>query len=538
MSSAVSAPGETDVGDEVSWVARVRPERADLREVNFWWTQAFLAVAAATVYVVDLLFHGDGLNGGMHDVVAMLFIVPVMFAAVAFGTHGALLTWAASVILLAPHTILVARFNLEWLGDTGQMTVVLIVGVFLASRVEQERSARLQAESLSTSLRFLNELAAALDRAGSTTALLQVLVDRLSSNLQLECAWARYVPLDQAVPSRVVACPEAGDLALDVEELSSNATQRLAETGRPWLAPSEAGGMVVVALSVEGRFLGGIGARRRTRPLDSDEWRMFTAAAAQVSVVLDNLELHRHQRHLLTSYAHRVTMAQEDERQRIARELHDGPTQALASLCRGLDLIQADSEPSPRSVEMARSLRVVAEEAVADLRRLARDLRPAVLDDLGLQSALEWLVESLGQRSTITTRMETHGRPFRLAKHQELAVFRIVQEALTNAQKHARASYVEVLLDFTPDSLRLRVRDDGVGFDAGAAQRFSEHEGLGILGMRERARLNGGELRVESSPGAGTEVVLVLGAESADAFPGTMTPADQDGRAAETTRRE
>ena len=139
-----------------------------------------------------------------------------------------------------------------------------------------------------------------------------------------------------------------------------------------------------------------------------------------------------------------------------------------------------------------------------ELLNLARQLRPTALDDHGLVPAIEAQLRGFGERAGIKARLTTHGNPGALADEKQTVVYRVVQEALANAGRHARAGSVEVALSVNGEGAELRVSDDGVGFDPAVAR----DGGLGLEGMAERAKLVGGELDLRSSPGAGTELTL------------------------------
>jgi two-component system sensor histidine kinase DegS len=221
----------------------------------------------------------------------------------------------------------------------------------------------------------------------------------------------------------------------------------------------------------------------------------------------------------LEDYVRLATDAQEEERKRLARELHDDTIQALVTAKAELDAVAAE-QPAPAAVG-ARLERMDATLAAAidEMRRFSRDLRPSLLDDLGLVHAVDWLVGDLGARTGIDARLQTSGEPRRLDPKDELALFRIVQEALHNAERHAEASGVEVRLHFDSD-VSVTIADDGRGFDA--SQAFGDRHastGLGLLGMRERAKLAGASLSIDSEPSAGTRVTVTLG-PAAQARPG------------------
>ena len=218
------------------------------------------------------------------------------------------------------------------------------------------------------------------------------------------------------------------------------------------------------------------------------------------------------QRRMLLS---RVITAQEEERRRISRELHDEAGQSLTALGLGLEAATAELQSGQRQSldRRLRSLTHVAHEAIEGLDRLVLDLRPAQLDHLGLVATLRWYVARVRSQSGVTVRLAVEGQAKRLEPEVETALFRIAQEALTNVVRHAGASLVEVVLSFESDSLSLEVTDNGVGFDAEATGRAPSS--VGLIGMRERADLVGGVLVVRSWPGKGTKigVTVPLGGE-------------------------
>jgi two-component system, NarL family, sensor histidine kinase DevS len=195
----------------------------------------------------------------------------------------------------------------------------------------------------------------------------------------------------------------------------------------------------------------------------------------------------------------RVVQAQEAERQRLARELHDETGQALTSILLGLKGLE-DTLDSAESRTAASGLRELVVTTLRDVRRLAVELRPAALDDFGLASALERLTETIAEQTGIAIDFEAMLGGERLSPEIETTLYRIAQESLTNVVKHARAQRVSVVLQRRPRSVSLVIEDDGAGFDPDA---LDDH-GLGLLGMRERLALTDGRLTVESREGRGT----------------------------------
>jgi two-component system sensor histidine kinase UhpB len=223
---------------------------------------------------------------------------------------------------------------------------------------------------------------------------------------------------------------------------------------------------------------------------------------------------------LLGDLLHRVVGAQEAERQRIARELHDATGQSLTAIALGLrgveNVIEKDSVIA---VGQINELRSFTTDALGELRHLIADLRPSQLDDLGLVAALQWYVQEFNRRYPTQTDFVVDGNPVRLSNEYETVLFRITQEALTNVAKHSGASRASVRLVIQPTQLCLTVRDDGLGFDLDAVFRGdSSNTGWGLLGIQERAALIGGQYEIESKPGHGTlvRVQVPLMAETDD----------------------
>lgn len=201
----------------------------------------------------------------------------------------------------------------------------------------------------------------------------------------------------------------------------------------------------------------------------------------------------------------RVIEGQELERRRLARELHDETGQALTSILLGLKSIRgaADAAAAARAEEEVRAMVV---QALQDVRRLAIELRPKALDDFGLLPALERLAETAGERAAIEVHLQANLPDRRLPSEVETVLYRLVQEALTNVLKHAQAHTVSILLSLQEGAVQAIVEDDGRGF----ALDRDRGDGLGLLGMRERLSLLGGELTIESAPGAGATVRALL----------------------------
>ncbi len=205
----------------------------------------------------------------------------------------------------------------------------------------------------------------------------------------------------------------------------------------------------------------------------------------------------------------RVVAAQEAERQRIARDLHDETGQALTAIGLGLRGLESRMTRNPaQAADTLHQLQTLTADSLQELQRLMADLRPSHLDDLGLSAALRWYSSKIEERYPIQITTEIDGDERPLDDAARIAVFRIIQEALNNVLKHSEAKHVRIQLVFADNGMRASVRDDGCGFDIAAVGRIqsSSRPSLGLAGMQERAALLGGMVTVESKPGDGTRV--------------------------------
>jgi signal transduction histidine kinase len=228
-----------------------------------------------------------------------------------------------------------------------------------------------------------------------------------------------------------------------------------------------------------------------------EDVRLAETFAARAAVAVDLSE------RVATDALRRVVSAQELERQRLARELHDETGQALTSILLGLKSVEDAADPDAAAAATG-ELRELVVSTLHDVRRLAVELRPKALDDFGLVSALERLVETFREQTGIEVDIEPRLGDERLPPDVETTLYRITQEALTNVVKHAQAKRVSIVLTRRDGSVSALIEDDGRGFGTDETQE----NGLGLLGMRERIALVGGRLSVESSAGAGTTLSI------------------------------
>jgi len=203
----------------------------------------------------------------------------------------------------------------------------------------------------------------------------------------------------------------------------------------------------------------------------------------------------------LKALAHRVVSSQEDERARVSRELHDHICQLLVSIKYQFELVgHRLAHPGDKPVTAIDAEISALSKAITEVRRISHDLRPALLDDLGLPAALEHIGNELAERSGLQVHVSPRVHEERLPELQAVSLFRVAQEALRNVERHAQATRIDIRLDDSHDKLELRITDDGVGFDVKNIERAKDR-GIGLTNMRERVERNGGTFALISQPG-------------------------------------
>ena len=296
--------------------------------------------------------------------------------------------------------------------------------------------------------------------------------------------------LDNSKAGRVLerGRSERIDSVLDDPEIDQQATRRLGVISA-----------LYVPLVVRGRRIGVVIAydKQGTTPAFSeDDLRLAESLADRAAIAVDLSE------RVGRDSVRRVVEAQELERSRLARELHDETGQALTSILLGLKPLERSAE-SPDARAAVASVRELVVSTLRDVRRLAVELRPSALDDFGLVPAVERLAETFREQSGLQVDLESQLGEARLPREVETTLYRVIQEALTNIVKHAGARQVSILLQRKRGAAMAVVEDDGGGFDPASTRA----DAFGLVGMRERVGLAGGRLQVETSAGAGTTLV-------------------------------
>ena len=241
--------------------------------------------------------------------------------------------------------------------------------------------------------------------------------------------------------------------------------------------------------------------------------RAFQVESDHKIAELQEARLHesRQREELRGELFRRVVAAQEAERQRIARDLHDETGQSLTAIGMGLRGLADEINPRNKTQrDTLGQLQMLSSDSLRELQRIISDLRPAHLDDLGLSATLRWYANRLQEMSHLNVKVDISGEEHLLDEAVKIAIFRIIQEALNNIIKHSRATAVTVNLVYTEESARILVRDNGLGFDMDAVKNRAGRVSLGLSGMSERAALLGGTVEVHSRPNYGTEVEALI----------------------------
>ena len=472
---------------------------------------------------------------GEHEALAFVpvsfYLVPVLYGGLYFTLEGALLTALWSGLLAIPNAV-IWHDSPQRAGELFQLAALIIVAVVVAQRVEREGRAKVRAEQVGFRLAQLNATAAAASHSLEPCKVVTETLDAILDVPMADLAWISFGPGYNVAHTFSIVSRPAGSIS-SLPESWEQATKIVVENGRPWLdepppgrrqSPQRAGAMVVPIRAAD-ELIGalGLGCSDPDSCLSVEDLSLLDAVAHQLAVALDNSRHYQEARAALEelaaaqenlqSYLRLATDAQEEERKRLARELHDDTIQSLVVIKATLDAMAAGLHGAGPSRVRLDSVKQMVEACVDEVRRFSRDLRPSILDDLGLVHAVDWLIADMGRRTNIRGRLAVEGEPRRFNVATELAVFRITQEALRNVERHSGASVVRVALTFTPAGLIASVEDDGSGFDLRKVLGRRDNDvPLGLIGMQERAKLAGGSLAIVTKPREGTTITVTLDA--------------------------
>ncbi|HEX2849814.1 MAG TPA: sensor histidine kinase [Acidimicrobiales bacterium] len=483
-----------------AWFKRLVLTR--LRDQRFWMVQTMVVVITMLHGTAELTGVYDSAFGsriGLQHLLVLIYLVPVVYSSLRFGIEGGAMAGVSCIALSIPNVFLWHLHGFEWVIELSSMLVVIAVGVVVAAPVERERAEWRRAEDTSRRLELVNGILDMLVQAKEPAAAVETLLDRLAEAGGFDGVAVGLVePASTAV--RANGAASEGRLRAVVEQAAASPG---ADDGGVVL-PIVGEGLTTYPLAVEGAVLGLL-AVDAGRPTTFDDHALLAAVAHHLALELEHARVQRHERERLQGYARAVLNAQEAERARIARDLHDDVAQPLVQLGRGLGSF-SEVDGVPRDIlDRSEDLRDLSLSTLALVRGFAQHLRPSALDDLGLVPAVAAIAREHEEHERCRVRFHVEGTERRLARDTEVAAFRIVQEALRNVDKHAAASQVLVRLGFDQNWLRLWIEDDGVGIETSPAAATTGG-GLGIDGMRERAEIVGGSFGVHPRAGGGTIV--------------------------------
>jgi len=452
----------------------------------------------------------------------ILFILPVALATYGFGRRGGVTTLIIATAIMLVRALFISDNPLDSCAETIGVFVVSYAFVWVIDMQERERTLR---ANVVEELKVLNAVSVALTQS---LDLDKILHDALVQILNMSAD-------DDARGGVFLLDPQKEQLHLRVHHrLEQDSVREMAETlmqeclsdrlldSRDLVTDDDCvrfahdtrcndllpRSRILIGLKARDRMIGGILlCFSKFYQLRTEDKQLFASIGRHIGVAVENVRLYENLRY----YARQITLAQEEERKRIARELHDDTAQGLVSLSRRVDELTLTSENlSANDLRKLEELHDMIEGLLKSVRRFSRDLRPSILDDLGLLPAIESLLDEL-RESGISAELQVEGEKRRLAPEVELALFRIAQESLSNVRRHSNAPHVQMRVEFGDKNLRLVVTDDGRGFDMSRGMNGATTSGkLGLIGMRERAQILGGTLNIKSEVGQGTTITANL----------------------------
>ena len=484
-----------------------------------------VAIWAATALLHYVTPQGRALPGlsgawlSRHAFERVLFIVPAIVACFAYGSRAGGITLVSAVLAMLPRALWLSPSRADALMETAMASVVGAVVVWGVAKMIRNQ---VIGERALERLHALNAVTTAVSESLDLDEVLASGLDKALEGLNLDVGAIYLVQNGSGTLKLAVTRGVLSDSCGPQANLAEEILSQMPLAAHPVVSdcclgyPAEACAAGVAAgLHSEGTMRGvlvmGNLDRREFFP---EELELVTATANQIAAAIENARLYEGVR----AYARQIILAQEDERKRIARDIHDETIQALGTALRRAEYLATmvhDLPPGDVDARIA-SLQQLLSNTLRGTRRFVQELRPTTLDHLGLVAAIESLVENLAQGNGPIAILEVTAETRGICPEVELALFRIAQEALSNVRRHAEASHVDVRLSSLPDRVTMTIRDDGRGFEVGlTTDELASTTRLGLVGMRERAAIFGGTVMVRSKAGEGTTVRVEIPLTSA-----------------------
>lgn len=431
--------------------------------------------------------------------------------------------WLAGAILPALAMQQFSQVAPVWL--TGILTGFKFVCFTYALVVVEQQRLRHLREKEQAKYRALSEIVRVSANAESDTELLRQVAQIVRAIMQAKTAGIYFLP-GEAPWSGVVAGATSSGTAIPnhLRQAARTLTHTALESGQPVVLNDLARSLKFTSepttalacclILIKERPVGSIVLLGKTKGQDlpdggftEEDVELLQTLASQVGLAVENAMLHEARVSNLRDRMRLQNLGQEEERKRISRELHDGPAQTLAAAVTLAKVAQQFlNSDGAQAQQLLGTMTEHVKNSLDEIRRISRDLRPSMLDHLGLIPTVQWYVDSLARESGPAVTLNVSGNPPAIPSSTELAIFRLIQEALTNVKKHARASAAEVELRLDEDDIQITVTDNGRGFSVEAGKPESTRGGLGLTGMQERIELLGGTFVLKSAPGSGTMI--------------------------------
>lgn len=466
-----------------------------------FWVLLLMFIIGVLFHYPQQIFHIDSpsllsfLGLTRHASERMLFLVSIIYTGIIFGIKASLISTLISLAIMLPRIFLYSNYQADAILETG---VVIFLGVLVNYWLEANRKANV---------------------------LYQKLVSRLEeSERDMNISEQKYRYLFENA-SDAIWVQDVNGLFLDGNRAWQKLTgSSVEEVKGVHLAKFLSKESLALAREVRNKLL-------RGEEFDQPYEQQFYVKGGSVKMVKMSTNAvmsggritgfehvardetrEKQAQENVRAYLQQITRAQEEERKRISRDLHDDVSPDLIILIQKLDKLASSQRLKLVTVkDNLEDIRGQAVKALEGLRATAQGLRPRIIDDLGLVAALEWIAEELERDQHIRTKVETRNMERALPPETQILLFRIAQEALNNIRKHARASSVTIRVDGGKKNVKMIVTDDGQGFEApGKIEGMVSAGRLGLMGMHERARLLNGNLLIKSAPEKGTVITVTL----------------------------
>jgi len=471
---------------------------------HFWLVLAMFAIGVVLHYPQQILATDSPsllsfLGLTRHAVERVFFLLPVTYVGLIFGIKAGLASLAVALAIMLPRAIFISSSPPDALFESGGVIIIGGVVNLWFHLHRREIAQRKRAEGMLTKIIDGSSIPAFVINKQHiithwNTALESLSAVKRGEIIGTDEQWRAFYPEKRPVMADLIVDGAPANIITSHYRGKYKKSNLIdgAYEAEDWFP----------ALGSNGRWL-----HFTASPIRDNRGEVIGAVET-----LEDVTERKNAEENLRHYLQEITRAQEEERRRIARELHDDTAQDLVILLRQVDkLMYVADNLSPQNAELLEELRQKTSKILDGVHRFSQDLRPSVLDDLGLLPALEWLTADLTNHSGITVDMAVLGSVRRFSPEIELVLFRIAQEALRNVWKHSGTSRAWATLEFGDGKTVLTVKDDGKGFELPERMEDLTVAGrLGLAGMQERAQLIGGRLRLQSEPGKGTTVTLEI----------------------------